>query len=74
VVLADRDSESFRIGGLGEALALGRAGSEVDLRLFAKPATRPYRRMAVALATGPDTDAARRLAAEAASRVTIQYD
>jgi phosphoribosylglycinamide formyltransferase 2 len=45
----------------------------VDVRVFGKPATRPYRRMAVALATGKDTDAARRLAAQAAAKVTISY-
>jgi phosphoribosylglycinamide formyltransferase 2 len=73
VVLADRDSQAFQIGGVGEALALGREGAEVDVRLFGKPVTRPYRRMAVALATGVDTDAARMLAAEAATKLTISY-
>jgi phosphoribosylglycinamide formyltransferase 2 len=73
VVLADRDSEQFRIGGIGEALALGSEGAEVDVRIFGKPASRPYRRMGVALATGGDTAAARRLAADAAARVTISY-
>jgi phosphoribosylglycinamide formyltransferase 2 len=74
VVLADRDSEDFRIGGLEDALALGGAGSEVDVRVFGKPATRPRRRMAVALATGSDVEAARRLAAEAAAKITISYN
>jgi phosphoribosylglycinamide formyltransferase 2 len=73
VVLADRDSEDFRIGGLEDALALGGAAGEVDVRVFGKPATRPRRRMAVALATGSDVDAARRLAAEAAAKITISY-
>jgi phosphoribosylglycinamide formyltransferase 2 len=73
VVLADRDGDDFSIGGIADALALGTGGGEVDVRIFGKPSTRPYRRMAVALATGADTDAARRLAAEAASRVTIGY-
>jgi phosphoribosylglycinamide formyltransferase 2 len=73
VVLADREAESFSIGGLADALALGSEGAEVDVRIFGKPVTRPYRRMAVALATGADTDAARRLAAEAAAKVTINY-
>jgi phosphoribosylglycinamide formyltransferase 2 len=74
VILADRNSDRFAITGLADALALGGAGAEVDVRLFGKPATRPWRRMAVALATGADTDAARRLANEAASRITIRYD
>ena len=73
VVLAHRDAEDFRFDGLGEALALGRQGAEVDVRVFGKPSTRPYRRMAVALATGATTDEARRLAAEAAAKVTISY-
>ncbi|MEO9468566.1 formate-dependent phosphoribosylglycinamide formyltransferase [Parasphingorhabdus sp.] len=74
VILADRDSDKFAFGGVDEALALGRGGAEVDVRIFGKPITRPYRRMAVALATGKDTDAARLLAKKAADRVKIQYD
>ncbi len=72
VVLADRAADTFHYEGVAEALALG-ATDEVDVRLFGKPVTRPYRRMAVALARGADTDAARRLAAAAASRVRITY-
>lgn len=74
VILADRDAESFRFEGLTDALALGRDGAEVDVRIFGKPATRPYRRMAVALATGSTTEEARRLAAQSAAKVTISYD
>ena len=74
VILADRDAEQFRIDGLADALALGSEEGQVDVRIFGKPVTRPYRRMGVALATGEDTDAARRLAVKAASRVTISYD
>jgi phosphoribosylglycinamide formyltransferase 2 len=73
VILADRDSTHFGYEGLAEALALGGGGGEVDLRIFGKPATRPYRRMGVALATGTNTDAARQLAAEAAGKVRITY-
>ena len=73
VILADRDADDFAYEGVGDALALGRPGAEVDLRIFGKPATRPHRRMAVALATGPGTDEARRLAAEAAALVRIRY-
>lgn len=72
VVLADRDSKNFRVDGLAEALAT--PGGEIDLRIFAKPTTRPYRRMGVALALASDTDEARRLAAEAAAKVRIVYD
>lgn len=71
VILADRDGEAPGYEGLSEALAV--AGGEVDLRIFGKPTTRPYRRMGVALALAGDTDAARALAAEAAGKVRIIY-
>jgi phosphoribosylglycinamide formyltransferase 2 len=74
VILADRDSDRFRIEGLANALSLGTEGLDVDVRLFGKPVTRPYRRMGVALASAADTDAARQLACEAAGRVRIVYD
>ena len=68
VILADRDSEAVSYSGLAEAMAQG-----ADVRIFAKPTSRPYRRMGVALATAGDTDSARRLAREAAGQVTIHY-
>jgi len=74
VILADWEAKQFAFEGLADALALGRSGAEVDVRIFGKPTTRPYRRMGVALATGPDSGAARRLAAEAAAAVRIRYD
>ena len=74
VILADRDADSFRIDGLADALALGSEDAEVDVHIFGKPVTRPYRRMGVALATGEDTNAARTLARQAAERVTINHD
>ena len=73
VVLADRDSDSFRFEGVADALALGREGAEVDVRLFGKPLTRPCRRMGVALATGASADEARALATRAAAAVRIAY-
>lgn len=73
VVLADRASDDFSINGLADALALGTAEQDVDVRVFGKPTTRPYRRMAVALATGVDTDDARARAYAAASKVTLRY-
>lgn len=73
VILADRDSAEFGFEGLADALALGGGGREVDVRLFGKPTTRPYRRMGVALASGATADEARRLAAEAAGKVRIRY-
>ncbi len=71
VILADREATAFTFAGQPEALAT--PGGAVDLRLFAKPTTRPYRRMGVALARAADTDSARRLAAEAAGKVRITY-
>ncbi|KKW91105.1 MULTISPECIES: formate-dependent phosphoribosylglycinamide formyltransferase [Sphingobium] len=71
VILADRESNDFRFEGLADALST--PGGEVDLRLFGKPATRPYRRMGVALARAEDADAARAVAADAAGKVRIVY-
>jgi len=71
VILADRDGAAPGYEGVAEALAV--AGGEIDLRIFGKPTTRPYRRMGVALALAEDTDAARALAAEAAGKVRIAY-
>src|ERR687894_743209 len=67
VILADRESDSFSYEGLAEALALGGEGAEVDIRIFGKPVTRAWRRMAVALATGATLDEARALAIRAAA-------
>lgn len=69
VILADRDSTAFRFEGLAEALA----NEAVDVRLFGKPATRPNRRMGVALARAENTDAARELAVAAAGKISISY-
>ncbi|HYC02189.1 MAG TPA: formate-dependent phosphoribosylglycinamide formyltransferase [Azospirillaceae bacterium] len=73
VILADRDAGDFRFEGLAEALALGRPGSDVDVRLFGKPTTRPYRRMGVALAQGANVEEARATAVAAAGKVRIVY-
>lgn len=73
VILADRNADDFAFTGVVEALATGRPDQNVDLRLFGKPVTRPYRRMGVALALGTDTDEARATAAEAATKVKIEY-
>jgi phosphoribosylglycinamide formyltransferase 2 len=74
VILADREAERFRFEGVAEALALGGGNAEVDVRIFGKPVTRPYRRMGVALATGATADEARALATRAAGAVRIVYD
>ncbi|GAB5349034.1 formate-dependent phosphoribosylglycinamide formyltransferase [Alteriqipengyuania sp. 357] len=68
VILADRESDKVSYSGLAEAMENG-----ADIRIFAKPVTRAYRRMGVALATAGDTDEARRLAKEAAGKVCLTY-
>lgn len=71
VILANTTAEQFTITGIEKALEQ----TNTDIRIFGKPATRPYRRMAVALvydATGADMNALRKKAKEAAGQVTIQ--
>lgn len=73
VILADRTSE-YAPDVTGIADACGRFG--VDVRIFGKPSTRPYRRMGVALASDtPDTpiDELRRRAREAAASIMLVY-
>jgi phosphoribosylglycinamide formyltransferase 2 len=71
VILADRDATDFAFDGLAEALALDPAA--VDVRLFGKPVTRPWRRMGVALARAESADEAVTLAKAAAAKVQITY-
>ena len=68
VILAQRESETFRFEGLEDALGVD---ADVDVRLFGKPTTRPYRRMGVALARAESVEAARDLAKRAADCVQI---
>ncbi|MCW0234773.1 MAG: formate-dependent phosphoribosylglycinamide formyltransferase [Ferrovibrio sp.] len=76
VILADRDATDFAIEGLADALQSPAPGTDIDLRIFSKPTTRPYRRMGVALALvkDGDTDAARKAAKAAADKVKIRYN
>ena len=71
VLLADRASENFTVEGIADALTA--SSVEVDVRIFAKPSTRPYRRMGVTLALADDTDNAREMAATAAAKLQIIY-
>ena len=71
VLLADRASENFTVEGIADALTA--SSVEVDVRIFAKPSTRPYRRMGVTLALADDTDSAREMAATAAAKLQIIY-
>jgi phosphoribosylglycinamide formyltransferase 2 len=72
VILADRASDTVSYAGLADALAT--PGGTVDVRVFGKPTARPYRRMGVALARAETVEDARRIAAEAAAKVRIDYD
>jgi phosphoribosylglycinamide formyltransferase 2 len=74
VILADRASEHFRMEGLARALVPTDGAHEVDVRLFGKPTTRPYRRMGVGLAMADTMDEARAAARAAAERITIVYE
>ncbi|WP_310484883.1 formate-dependent phosphoribosylglycinamide formyltransferase [Chamaesiphon sp. VAR_48_metabat_403] len=67
VILATETSNSIYFTGLEQALNM----PDVDIRLFGKPDSRPYRRMGVALAKAETTDLARTKAADAASQITI---
>jgi phosphoribosylglycinamide formyltransferase 2 len=75
VILADRDATDFSAEGLAEALQSPGRGIDIDIRIFNKPTTRPYRRMGVALALAKDgdTDQARAAARAAAAKVKITY-
>jgi phosphoribosylglycinamide formyltransferase 2 len=64
VVLADKEGTHPNFTGVEAALS----EPGVDVRLFGKPTTRPYRRMAVALAKGPN---ALQRAREAASKISV---
>ena len=54
--------------------ALAAPEGRVDRRIFAKPTTRPYRRIGLTLALADGTGSARRMAAEAATKLWIIYE
>jgi phosphoribosylglycinamide formyltransferase 2 len=64
VVLADKEGNKPTFTGVEAALA----EPGVDVRIFGKPTTRPYRRMAVALAKGPN---ALQRARDAAAKIQV---
>lgn len=71
VVLANKSAEQFTITGIEKALEQ----TNTDIRIFGKPATRPYRRMAVALVydvPGAEMNVLRKKAKQAADQITIQ--
>lgn len=75
VILADRDATDFTVEGIADALKPSARGIDLDVRIFNKPTTRPYRRMGVALALIREgtTDQARAAARAAAEKVKIGY-
>ena len=72
MILASEECDDFRIEGVVEALALGRPGKPVDVRLFAKPNTLKNRRMGVALARAGSIAEAVKTATEVAAKVEIR--
>jgi phosphoribosylglycinamide formyltransferase 2 len=72
VVLAGETATRFTITGVEVALL----ETNTDVRIFGKPTTRPYRRMAVALAydaIGATVDAVKQKAIAAAQKISISY-
>ena len=70
VILANKMAEHFTITGIERALEV----NNIDVRVFGKPTTRPYRRMAVALSydkKGADVNELRKKAKAAADRISI---
>ncbi len=69
VVLADKENNAFpTFIGLNEAAAF----KNTDFKIFGKPTTRPYRRMAVALAYGTEnTDTLVEKAKEVAGKIKV---
>jgi phosphoribosylglycinamide formyltransferase 2 len=66
VVLATQEGTSPTFTGVTDAMS----EPGTDVRIFGKPTTRPYRRMAVALAKGPNALARARAAAKKITVVT----
>ena len=67
VILAEDHSDSIVFEGVAEALS----EPNVDIKLFGKPDSRPFRRMGVTLAKGNDIGEARDKANAAASKIKI---
>ncbi len=70
VVLADKEGVCPTFTGVESAIA----DTKTDIRIFGKPTTRPYRRMAVALAydeVGSDVDAVKNRAIKNAAKVKV---
>jgi phosphoribosylglycinamide formyltransferase 2 len=66
---AERESDSFTISGVADALEHPRT----QVRLFGKPVTKPGRRMAVVLTAADSVEQARNIATTAQQQLQIQY-
>lgn len=67
VILAGAEMENYRVEGVEKALR----AKQSEVRIFAKPNTRKYRRMGVALARAKSTELARKAAKKAASQIKV---
>ncbi|BAZ41938.1 phosphoribosylglycinamide formyltransferase 2 [Calothrix sp. NIES-4101] len=67
VILASAKSDAISFLGVAEALS----EKDVDIKLFGKPTSHPFRRMGVALAKANNTQEARAKAIKAANQVRI---
>lgn len=67
VILADFESEEFKVSGLEKALQ----AKQTEVKIFGKPTTRKFRRMGVALARAKTTDLARQKARAVAKKVKL---
>jgi phosphoribosylglycinamide formyltransferase 2 len=73
VILADKEGRAPAYSGVEKAMAC----KQSDLRIFGKPITRPYRRMAVALAydkPGSDVELVKQRAIEIAGMVKVESE
>ncbi|MGF1541842.1 MAG: formate-dependent phosphoribosylglycinamide formyltransferase [Pleurocapsa sp.] len=68
VILANQHSDKIVFANVAAALAV----EDVDIRLFGKPDSRPYRRMGVALAKADTVELAREKAIAAANQIVIK--
>lgn len=71
VILADKEGNNPVFTGVEKAMAC----KQSDLRIFGKPVSRPYRRMAVAVAydkVGANVDSVKQRAMEIAAMVTVE--
>jgi phosphoribosylglycinamide formyltransferase 2 len=67
VILATQHADNISYSGVEQALAV----PDVDIKLFGKPDSRPYRRMGVALAQGESIAEARQKATIAANLIVL---